>query len=245
MAAMEKYDRLEEVWKTIHNKDVYKKYNIIINAIRLLFGAKSIYNNNPLWKLLNDEVKLEDITKKLMVGVVSLSSGNYYNLTPETKNFKKAVLASTVIPIAFSPVDINMEYLDVVDGGVRNITPLGDVIDNDPSKIIIINCGRADMGSRDHTRNVIEIAMRTVDIMLNEIFVNDVKEFLNINALVKLAEEANLTLKKSDGTPYKYFESILIEPSVSLGSTLEFNPEENLRRFNHGYNRAKEVIQNG
>ena len=29
----------------------------------------------------------------------------------------------------------------MVDGGVRNISPVGDVLDSEPDEIVIINCG--------------------------------------------------------------------------------------------------------
>ena len=54
--------------------------------------------------------------------------------------FKKAVLASTAIPIIWPPTEVPPSYKDMVDGGLRNISPLGDVLDSDPDEIIIINC---------------------------------------------------------------------------------------------------------
>ncbi len=48
MLAMEKFDQLDQLWKTLSNRCVYTgKWNLWA-AIRLLFGAKSIYGNEPL-----------------------------------------------------------------------------------------------------------------------------------------------------------------------------------------------------
>ena len=60
-------------------------------------------------------------------------------------NFSEAVLASTVMPIIWEPLDISPQYRSMVDGGVRNISPLGDILDEDPAEIVIINCNAGEI----------------------------------------------------------------------------------------------------
>jgi len=58
---------------------------------------------------------------------VSLVTGDYSFFKPQDAGFKKALLASTAIPVFWPPVDISEKYKQMVDGGVRNISPIGDV----------------------------------------------------------------------------------------------------------------------
>ena len=50
MLAMEKYDRLWQIWNTISNDRVYTGGFNLWSAIKLAFGAKSFYGNEPLFK---------------------------------------------------------------------------------------------------------------------------------------------------------------------------------------------------
>jgi len=125
-------------------------------------------------------------------------------------NHKKAVLASALIPLVWSPID------GLVDGGIRDNTPLSNAIKRNPDHIYIIKCSRGlDKGYKN---NLIGIAARTLEILLDEIVERDIREFLRINELVKQAP-----LYKKDGTPYKYFDYTIIEPENDWGGMLDFS----------------------
>src|SRR5512139_1442077 len=72
MLAMEKYQQLYEVWNTISSDQVYTGGLNLISTIKLLFGARSFYGNEPLRKLLAREWEPEKISADLRVGTVSL-----------------------------------------------------------------------------------------------------------------------------------------------------------------------------
>ena len=77
MLAMEKYGRLEAIWKTISSHAVYSgKFNLA-TLWKLYRGAKSIYSNDPLAAIVESEIEPEKIVKELRVGTVSLNSGRY------------------------------------------------------------------------------------------------------------------------------------------------------------------------
>jgi NTE family protein len=244
MLAMHKYQRLFEIWNTISDDKVYTGGFNLISVIKLLFGAKSFYGNEPLRKLLIQEFEPDKIDIDLRVGSVSLISGDYQEFRRGDPNMLEAVLASTVMPVIWTPEDISQRFCSMVDGGVRRITPIGDVLDVDLDEIVIINCNAEASSALTQTPgNVVQIGLRTLDILLNELFVSDMNEFVKINALVKEAEQHGVTLHKP-GTdkPLKYFECKIIEPDEALGDTLDFSQAAIQHSWKVGTRRAREVL---
>ncbi len=244
MLGMEKYDRLYEVWNTISNDQVYTGGFNVWSVIKILFGAKSFYGNEPLRRMLIQEYEPGKIKADLRIGSVSLVSGEYTQFTPDMPNFLEAVLASTVIPIIWSPVEVSPEYPGMVDGGVRNVSPLGDVLASEPDEIIVINCDTEQLAPQpDATKNLLKIGLRTSDILVNELFRGDVNEFIRINALVKEAAEQGVILHNpANGKPYKYYECKVIEPESPLGDPLDFSQLSVQRSLKAGWERAKAVL---
>jgi len=244
MLAMEKYQRLWEIWNSISNNQVYTGGFNLWSVIKLLFGAKSFYENEPLAKLLKAELEPEKVRADLRVGSVSLVTGEYVQFTRDDPNLAKAVLASTVMPVIWTPVDISSTYRSMVDGGVRNVSPIGDVLDSNPDEIVIINCG-PETGTvlSSPPGNVVQIGERTLDIMLNEMFRSDMDEFQRINGLVKEAESHGVTLHNpKNGQLLKYFEVKIIEPDFSLDDTLDFSQPSIQRSLKAGWDKAKVVF---
>lgn len=179
----------------------------------------------------------------LRVGAVSLQTGEYKQYKPADPGFKKAVLASTAIPIVWAPVDISPDETNLVDGGVRNVSPLGDVLDADPDEVVIINCSpRTPPQLHAPLKNALDIGRHSLEIAMNEIFITDMQEFLRINRLVQEAAKAGVTLHNKDGKPYKYYDCKLIEPGEPLNDTLDFSREALDGSMEAGLAKAKEVL---
>jgi NTE family protein len=245
MLAMEKYQRLFEIWNTISNDQVFTGGFNLISAFKVLFlRQKSFYGNEPLRQMLHAEFEPEKLRVDLRVGTVSLVTGNYIQFRPGDAHLDKAVLASTVMPIIWSPVEISPDLQNMVDGGVRNISPLGDVLDAEPDEIIVINCNRQAANPLPVApKNVVEIGQRTLDLLLNELFISDLREFLRINALVKQAADQDVILvNPSTGMPFKYYECKIIEPVEPLGDTLDFSQVHVQRSLRLGAERAKQIL---
>jgi NTE family protein len=244
MLAMEKYQRLFEIWNTISDDKVYTGGFNLISAIKILFGAKSFYGNVPLQKLLAQEFEPDLIKTDIRIGAVSLISGEYVEFRREFPDFLKAVLASTVMPIVWTPVEVSPDHRDMVDGGVRNITPIGDVLDAEPDEIVIINCSSEKYDSLSKPPdNVLNIGTRTLDILLNELFRSDMQEFIRINQLVKEAETQGVVLHNpKNGKPLKYYECKVIEPEAPLGDTLDFSQVAVQASIKAGMQRARQVL---
>jgi NTE family protein len=243
MLAMEKYDRLWQIWNTISDAKVYTGGFNLFSAIKLLFGAQSFYGNDPLARMLQKELDASKIKADLRIGSVSLVSGQYVRFTKESPYLKKAVLASTVMPVIWSPVDISPEYDSMVDGGVRNISPVGDVLEANPDEIVIINCGAEAIDPlKGRPKTILDIGLRTLDIILNELFVSDMREFQRTNRLVQHAASKGLTLVNARGNPLKYYNCKIIEPVAPLGETLDFSQAAVQSSLAAGEERARQVL---
>jgi len=243
LLAMEKYQRLEEIWRTISSDQVYTGGMNVWSIIKLIFGAKSIYGNKPLWELLDREIDPDEVKTDLRIGVVSLRTGEYVRFIPSDPGFKKAVLASTAIPLIWAPVDISPSRQDMVDGGVRNVSPLGDVLDADPDEVVVINCNpRKPPTSDKPLKNALDIGKLALEVALNEIFTTDVREFTRINRNVEEAAAQGVTLHNETGKPFKYYKCAIIEPDEPLGDTLDFSRAVIQRRMEAGWEKAKEVL---
>ena len=132
----------------------------------------------------------------------------------------------------------------MVDGGVRNASPIGDVLDADPDEIVIINCGSQDPNALPQPPgDIVGIGGRTLDILLNELFVGDMREFLRINHLVQQAAAQGITLRHTaNGKSLKYFECKIIEPDSPLGDTLDFSQSAVQQSLRAGMERARQVL---
>lgn len=243
MLAMEKFDQLDQLWKTLSNRCVYTgKWNLW-SAIRLLFGAKSIYGNEPLQEIIEREVEPDKIKADLRVGAVSLSNGNYTMYRKDDPNLKHAILASTVMPIIWPPQHVSAECQYMVDGSLRRFSPIGDVLDTDPDEVVIISCRPQKPGIIDKPfKNILDIGIRTYDIASDEIVSGDIAEFLHINRNVREAANGGVTLHNVKGKEYREYRCRIIEPVESLGSMMDFSHDAIKRSMKIGRERAKEIL---
>lgn len=244
----------------------------VIKKIGENFQAiKGLADNDPLLKKLKTLVKKSDFsdTTTYRCGVVSLTDGQYYALGPEDfdtdKDLQLAILSSAAIPIVWPPTPkIKLKdgktIKNLSDGGIRNVSPLGDVISlikerampGDQWNIIVINCSAQQTTTVNKDFGIADIALRvTDDLMINEIFANDLKEFIKINELVAQVEKGkqagtitpnfNLT---DGGRILQKFNIKVIEPSdlSEVGSTLDSSKKIIQTRFKNGFIKAESVL---
>ncbi len=198
-------------------------------------------------------------------GLVSLQDGLYHSLDasafPNDQELRKGILASAMMPIVWPPVwsieTKTEKILNGVDGGVRNNSPLGDVIKRIQDaqthnyRIIIINCGTGKLEPMATTDpSILRVALRSLtEITMAEIFNNDIDAFLRTNDLVRQAAAKGLTLyvekdinKVKKKVPLIAFEAKIIQPSESLGDTMDTTSASIHKRHVLGAERAKEVF---
>jgi NTE family protein len=234
MLGQGRHRELWEVWSSIREKDVYRKYGWLRVAFRVALLKKlGLYDNTPLRRLIDRHAAGHEFRIPVHVGRVSLVTGRYEMVSterPETE-FLDAVWQSATMPIIWEPISPDA----YVDGGLRNITPLGDALQFNPTEVVVIVAGNKDLERIAPPRNIVEVATRSlVDIALNEILNDDVREFDRINRLVMQAADRGVELVDERGSPYRYVKITVVQPREPLGDTLDFAPASIQRRFELG-----------
>lgn len=243
LMAMNRYLHLEAIWKNISNRKVYSGKRNWWAYVKMFLGADAIHGHGPLRKMIEREVDPTKMSVPFSIGAVSLTTGEYVRFEPGNPEFLDALLASTAIPIFFPPVDVSDRYPSMVDGGIRNLTPVGDVLHEEPDEIVIINCNPRKLARMDRKPDDgIEVGERSLEIMMNEIFLNDVDNFCRINRLVLQAGMQDVVLKKRNGDLYKAYRCTIIEPDEPLGDTLDFSEEMVMRSWRAGWDKAHQVF---
>ncbi len=130
----------------------------------------------------------------------------------------------------------------MVDGSLRRFSPIGDVLDAEPDEVVIINCWPKHPAALSQPpRNILDIAIRALDISSAGIIYSDIHEFTHINYNVREAAAHGLTLSNPKGKPYREYRSIIIEPVDHLGWILDFSRESVERSMEAGWRRARDV----
>ncbi|MDZ7692513.1 MAG: patatin-like phospholipase family protein [Balneolaceae bacterium] len=256
MIATGQLDELLKVWHGITPDKVLRKQSLVALARRSLFyklgwgdPPVSRYRNDPLLELIEEQLLGKQVMLPYHFGYVKLESGTYVKATvrqTEEHNIDQAdvqrILASTAIPVYFNPVYIGDDTC--VDGGLRNISPIKQVLPYQPDRLVIIPTEPfGESPEHEEVRDILEIAFRSITIMLDEIFEEDLDRFLTINRLVQQAEAEDLTLTKTDGTFYKYIEPLMIDPEEQLGDPLDFSNQRVQDLIKLGRQRARKVLE--
>ena len=130
----------------------------------------------------------------------------------------------------------------LIDGGLKNSSPLGDVIkfmDDEQEdvayRILIINSSSGKLAVERKEFNIVEIALRSLtEITLAEIFENDIREFVRVNALVRQARQQGVVLRDARGRPLRQFSYKIIQPEEELGEVFDATPTVLRRRYARG-----------
>jgi len=245
------FQKIGLLFEKSRNKTLAK----VIDKIK---SIKGIADNTPLLQKVNELIKVEDIKSEVFqAGFVSLTDGKYYSIKhtdfASNEALQNAVLASSTIPIVWSPVERvsthKFELSNLIDGGIRNVTPLGDAIkyvensNDDDFYFLIISCHTNGLKTMEEPPNILNIIERSIfDIAMNEIRNSDVSEFLRINDLVKQATQKGIELLDKNGRKLKSFKVKIIEPERELSTGLDFSRTAAMDSFTHGYSVAKSVI---
>ena len=172
-----------------------------------LNNTHSIYKNDPLRNLISsnlDVAKLKASPKKLVVGTVSFTTGEYKSIREVDDKIVDWIMASSAFPVFFPMSFINGEYW--TDGGVVNIAPLADVLDMGATEIDVIVTSPLSAGMFNGNTGLIKQLMRNIDIMSSKILQDDVMVKTAIYGGVKIRFfifDKQLTSNSLDFTPSK------------------------------------------
>lgn len=227
------YANLERVWteEVKSNKSIYKNWAPWILTYLWSFWKGGIYSMRPLRDILVKEVDFDALKNsgvEFEVGVVSLQTGQYrsVNVTSNKQNHKLAVdwiWASCVFPVLFTSVEINGEQW--VDGGVRNVIPLKDVLKYPDIKEIDIVLTTPRDGfipqKSDLYKSALDVGLRSAELLSDEIYKNDL-EMICQNHGIKLN---------------------IYDPSGMINNdSFKFDPDEIKNLIKQGYQETKVKI---
>lgn len=242
-----------------------------------LLGADSLYSIRPLRKLIKQYVSEEALGRSgrdFTIGTVSLVSGKYEECGPGTPDFMERFIASSSIPVVFPPVSVKQPDDILVDGGVRSVTPLASVFHANPpadeiyvllaSRLVPDEDGKVASGAEVHRFdqwddnflgtevNGLDILMRTVDLLTDEVYLGDIRNALDWNEMAKAVE---VTLREAADDVSEHLVSALrsvgkrnvplnvlapnewFDPGAEVGkrnSATEFHPELTENAMKHG-----------
>lgn len=179
-------DSLVRIWYDISNEKVWRKwYRGLLGPIPAIWKS-SVLDTSPLRSLIHsyfDLNLLRSSGKKLCVGAVGLSTGEYRTFTSDYPDIEKAILASSAFPGFFEPVFMDGQYW--IDGGVREVVPLRSAIDMGATEIdVIVTCPDGVVASNVSEFSVASVTHRVIDVMFDEILSSDIKMTKYINDLV-------------------------------------------------------------
>lgn len=170
---------LECVWRSItRRQDIFG--DRFFGWITPLFGAESLWTSKPLKKKLQCLMENHTAGIPYWVNYTNLQNGKLTRAHSSDSNFPEKVLASASIPIITEPVNGIF-----VDGGIRENTPLGFAIDQGADRIFVFLNSSKDENARlpfiKEFKGVREIAARTLNIMSDEMFWQDIEMVKNYN----------------------------------------------------------------
>lgn len=223
-ALVKQVHELQELWLS-EIKGNHSVYADRLGLLGLAAGTDSLYSLQPLRQLIDKRLHVEALRtsgRNFTVGTVSLVTGRYEEWPPSDEHFVDKLIASSAIPVVFPFVDFKEDKEVLVDGGVRNITPLGSVFREEPDEIYILLASQV---IREDTEDLpssavrqdtyqkwddnwlgtkvsgLDVLKRTLDILSDEIYLDDIRSALRWNEVIEHIEKVETTVAATANLP--------------------------------------------
>lgn len=256
--AQDDIPRLVQFWSSLRkNSDIYVKRPLGVASA--LLGSKSIYDARGLKKMLKDvadDNRLRSTGKKLRLGVVNLGTGVFRTIDESVPGIHNWVYASCAMPVFFEPLKTKAAdgtEEQWVDGGVRDVTPLGSAMELNPRGIIVVRASPKPEPGRVRTYgDLIQIGLRAVGILQSEVSMNDLANATLINDMIAArgaqfraleglgisGQQAASVLRPLDVqlARYRFVPNVVIEPEKEYLDTLEFDSSKIAEAMEAGRN---------
>jgi NTE family protein len=199
--------------------------------------SPSVKTADGLERYLNEVVNYQEVCKsgvEIALAAVDLCTGDlvYLDHRGGKERLVKAMMASTSIPGAFPPVELDAWYF--TDGGVKAIAPVSWAVRQGCDRVIVIGCRKpGDVAPKNKAsfKSTLDVLSRCLDIMESEILLGDIDQARLVNRLVDVG-----------AAPGK--KKLQIEtcwPSQSLGDPLDFDPKLTEQRMELGFEDARVI----
>lgn len=245
--------KLENLWlQRVTDFNVLGKKRSALDIGWAILRGKftSLLDMTNLRDLIESEIRISKVKHSpidFFPGYVNMYSKQMEYGSKESDKLLEQTLASTRIPIIM-PLE-RIDNIPMADAGLRNVTPLASAARRQPDNLVYISCspkeldyGTFKMGS------IIKLLEATIEILTNEVAVNDIESFNEINDLVKLigsnnsliqnlGQSNNKTIQRLIKGKYKYIKSQGFEPQEKLEVSIEdFTRQDMAHMFNLGVN---------
>jgi NTE family protein len=231
------------------NKSIYRTRPC--DKVRAFLGADSIYNPKPLERLFKRYLKADDLARSnriLKVQYVSLETGEIRAADSKDSNIVEHVRASGMMPYYFPPVEVMEEHL--ADGGIRDITPLGQAFEEGAEAIYVIYASPFYMERAEFADNWIGTKVnaftylgRAVELMADEIYRTDIEGAQRLNTIKENWEKVKNLVPEHPSRQKlnEVLENVRFAPIVEIKpekyiirDTLDFSPEKLMENYNYG-----------
>jgi NTE family protein len=234
------------------NHSVYRERPLGIGGI--VGGADSLYDPEPLADLLNRYLRPQALAQSqrlLKIQYVVLETGELRTVDSHDPHIVQHVLASATMPFFFPPVQLQGEHL--VDGGLRDVTPLGAAFQADPppDEIYVIYASPFFLEPAEFSDpwpglrvSALDYLARGVEILSEEVYQTDIRGALRFNSLKKHWEQIKSLLPAEHPSvqeidrvlqPLRYAEILEVQPEqYIIRNALNFSPVKIRENYEHG-----------
>jgi NTE family protein len=246
--SQKKPNKLLNIWRNVRKQNVWSGGHGLIRYFRIAIGNKlGLYDPDPLHKLIKRNFDPNNVQISFKAGAVSLQTGRYvpFEINPtkfyskeKVKKARRFVVASSAIPGAVEPVAVTKNLEKMADGGIRNMAPVGDALEYNPSRVIVILNTRMDENVLDPEpgpTHIFGVGRGALQVLLNETLASDVRTAQNINEVVRSAN--------GDVKGFREIDLHVIEPSENLGSSLDFSEKAVQKRIAIGQEDGKAFFE--
>ncbi|MEO5359903.1 MAG: patatin-like phospholipase family protein [Nitrospirota bacterium] len=180
-------EELKKFW--LERVDGFDKIGEAISSTETLLEVmfnnfNGLVDTAALQKLVEEVINKDDLRNSpvwFAAGCVNLSDGRFLEVDQSNPDIMEYIIASTAIPILMPISYINGSPM--VDGGLRNVTPLKYAAkDEKINGIVCISCQPEQVPLVNiNYKNIVSYANRLMDIITNGIVTNDLEwaEYIN------------------------------------------------------------------
>ena len=195
------------------------------------FWKTSVYDSEPLHKWIRAGLNVGAVRasgRRLRIVSVSLGTGETFIANEQTPDLPEWVIASSAFPVMLTPASIGGDLW--TDGGLRNVTPLGEAIRAGADDIDVVLSSDPFAKSPFDVQGahaIPQILLRSIDIMNGEVSRADLRIAGLKNDLSELRPE------------YRKVKIRLFQPTEPLPfDSLDFDPGNLRKMIEAGYSQS-------
>lgn len=181
MIAQDDFNELQKIWSSINSIHdlLYLKW---------YWPIKGLYSMQPLKSKLEEHISLKKNKIPFYSGIVSGTTGDYFNVCTNSlykdKDLINVIIASSCIAGIMIPQKFKYNGKEHYgfDGGFRNIIPKVDDIYDEIDVVICSPLNRMKTKKELYNNNIVNVAIRGIEIFQDEILNKDVMLLNNLNS---------------------------------------------------------------